>query len=162
MYYKNYKTVAHGNPNYFTTYGNGKSAARVQPGLRPNGAHRWQNYHKKPTEWASDQAAVLHYTYNRFSDLQSRRNRCNCKPTRQDVERCFILQFDRQAFLQASTSTDAELATFFKDRLVWDDAGVVSDLVKKGLLVRLYEPLVLIQALARAGAGKVGGERAGG
>lgn len=48
QYFKKYKTVSRGNPNYFITYGNGKSAARVQRGLRPNGAHRWYNYNKTP------------------------------------------------------------------------------------------------------------------
>lgn len=48
QYFKNYHTVSRGNPNYFITYGNGKSAARVQPGLRPNGAHRWYSYNKAP------------------------------------------------------------------------------------------------------------------
>ncbi len=48
QYFKNYQAVARGNPNYFITYGNGKSAARVQPGLRPNGAHRWHSYVKAP------------------------------------------------------------------------------------------------------------------
>jgi hypothetical protein len=47
-YFKEYATVARGNPNYFTAYGNGKSAARLAPGLRPNGAHRWHSYIKAP------------------------------------------------------------------------------------------------------------------
>lgn len=51
LYFKSYHAVARGNPNYFITYGNGKSAARVQPGLRPNGAHRWYSYTKAP-RWA--------------------------------------------------------------------------------------------------------------
>lgn len=42
-----------------------------------------------------EEAAVLHYTYARFSDLTSRRDRCGCKPTREDVKRCFMLEFDR-------------------------------------------------------------------
>jgi hypothetical protein len=92
LYFKSYGTVARGNPNYFITYGNGKSgeadgltfsvnldphpfscrqgtfhecyhtlidrvltpsslmpaAARVQQGMRPNGAHRWHSYVKTP------------------------------------------------------------------------------------------------------------------
>lgn len=48
LYFKSYGDVARGNPNYFTTYGNGKSAARVVDGLRPNGAHRWHNYDRNP------------------------------------------------------------------------------------------------------------------
>lgn len=41
------------------------------------------------------EAAVLHYTYPKFSDLTSRRDRCGCKPTKEDVKRCFMLEFDR-------------------------------------------------------------------
>jgi len=42
-----------------------------------------------------EEAAVLHYTYSKFSDLTSRRDRCGCKPTKEDVKRCFMLDFDR-------------------------------------------------------------------
>ena len=38
-----------------------------------------------------EEAAVLHYTYAKFSDLTSRRDRCGCKPTKEDVKRCFML-----------------------------------------------------------------------
>lgn len=48
QYFKNYKTVSKGNPNYFAAYGNGKSAARIQPKLRSNGAHRWFIYDRRP------------------------------------------------------------------------------------------------------------------
>jgi len=48
VYFGNYKDATRGNPNYFLTYGNGKSAARIQDHLRPNGAHRWHNYMKSP------------------------------------------------------------------------------------------------------------------
>lgn len=43
-----------------------------------------------------EEVAVLHYTYTKFSDLTSRRDRCGCKPTKDDVKRCFMLDFDRQ------------------------------------------------------------------
>lgn len=46
-----------------------------------------------------DEAAVLHYTYSKFSDLTSRRDRCGCKPTKDDVKRCFMLEFDRSVSL---------------------------------------------------------------
>lgn len=126
-YFGMYKESTRGNPNYFLTYGNGKSAARIQDHLRPNGAHRWHNYMKTPkygySSWRNkcsfylfifgflisliifylipfseiklEEAAVLHYTYAKFSDLTSRRDRCGCKPTREDVKRCFMLEFDR-------------------------------------------------------------------
>ncbi|CAI5946321.1 unnamed protein product [Closterium sp. NIES-65] len=63
--------AAHGNPNYFLTYGNGKSGAKMQAHLRPNGAHRWHNYMKVPKEVKLMEAAVLHFTYTQFSDLSS-------------------------------------------------------------------------------------------
>lgn len=47
-YFGMYKESTRGNPNYFLTYGNGKSAARIHDHLRPNGAHRWHNYMKTP------------------------------------------------------------------------------------------------------------------
>lgn len=46
-------------------------------------------------EVTHDTAAVLHYTFNRFADLKSRRDRCDCAPTDADAKRCFILPFDR-------------------------------------------------------------------
>lgn len=150
LYFKSYGAVARGNPNYFITYGNGKSAARVQQGMRPNGAHRWHSYVKTPKEWSSDQAAVLHYTYNRFSDLKSRRDRCDCAPTEEDAKRCFILPFDRMAFLEASLKNDKELMEWFKQRLVWDDPAVVNDLLKKGLFMRIYEPQLMIRGFLEA------------
>lgn len=146
-YFKNYHQVARGNPNYFTTYGNGKAAARMHDGVRPNGAHRWYSYVKTPKEETSDQAAVLHYTYNRFSDLKSRRDRCDCAPTEEDAKRCFILPFDRMAFLAASMKTDEELVDWFKDRLVWNDPSVVVDLLKAGLFIRAYEPQVIMRGI---------------
>lgn len=57
-YFGMYKDSVRGNPNYFLTYGNGKSAARVQDHLRPNGAHRWHNYMKTPKYDTS-----IHKTY---------------------------------------------------------------------------------------------------
>ncbi|CAL5218972.1 g727 [Coccomyxa viridis] len=149
-YFKAYHTVARGNPNYFITYGNGKSAARIQAGLRPNGAHRWYNYNKAPKEETSDEAAVLHFTYNRFDDLKSRRDRCDCAPTEEDAKRCFILPFDRMAFLAASLKTDAELLKWFRDRLIWNEPETVVDLLKNGLFVRLYEPQVVIRGFMAA------------
>ncbi|KAL2926215.1 Glycosyltransferase-like KOBITO 1 [Bienertia sinuspersici] len=105
-YFGMYKEATRGNPNYFLTYGNGKSIARIQDHLRPNGAHRWHNYMKTPNEIKFDEAAVLHYTYSKFSDLTSRRDRCGCKPTKEDVKRCFMLEFDRAGLREAGVFTN--------------------------------------------------------
>ncbi|GFZ02634.1 elongation defective 1 protein [Actinidia rufa] len=141
-YFGMYKESTRGNPNYFLTYGNGKSAARIQDHLRPNGAHRWHNYMKTPNEIKLEEAAVLHYTYAKFSDLTSRRDRCGCKPTKDDVKRCFMLEFDRAAFIIASTATEEEMLTWYREHVVWTDKAVNNKLLKKGILSRIYAPMV--------------------
>ncbi|XP_018479973.2 glycosyltransferase-like At2g41451 [Raphanus sativus] len=151
VYFGSYKDAAHGNNNYFLTYGNGKSAARIQDHLRPNGAHRWYNYKKTPNVIFLDEAVVLHYTYSRFSDLTSRHDRCGCKPTREDVKRCFMLQFDRSAFIIASTSTSEEMLQWYREHVVWTDEKIKLKLLKKGILTRIYAPMVIIQELREAG-----------
>jgi hypothetical protein len=112
-YFGLYREATRGNPNYFLTYGNGKAASRIQDNLRPNGAHRWHNYMKTPNEIKFEEAAVLHYTYTKFSDLTSRRDRCGCKPTKEDVKRCFMLEFDRAAFIIASTASQEEMRRWY-------------------------------------------------
>ncbi|CAH1430878.1 unnamed protein product [Lactuca virosa] len=54
-------------------------------------------------------------------DLKSRRDRYSCQPTKEDVKRCFMLEFDRSAFIIASTTTEEEM-------LSWT---MVSQLVKQ-------------------------------
>ncbi|KAJ6870435.1 hypothetical protein NC652_036165 [Populus alba x Populus x berolinensis] len=151
VYFGNYKEATRGNPNYFLTYGNGKSAARIQDHLRPNGAHRWHNYMKTPNEVKLDEAAVLHYTYPKFSDLTSRRDRCGCKPTKEDVKRCFMLEFDRAAFIIASTATEEEMLHWYRERIVWTDKALNLKLLRKGILTRIYAPMVIVQRLRETG-----------
>ncbi|KAF5737676.1 hypothetical protein HS088_TW13G00564 [Tripterygium wilfordii] len=151
VYFGNYREATRGNPNYFLTYGNGKSAARIQDHLRPNGAHRWHNYMKTPNEIKLDEAAVLHYTYPKFSDLTSRRDRCGCKPTKEDVKRCFMLEFDRSAFIIASTATEEEMLRWYRERVVWTDKTLNLKLLRKGILTRIYAPMVIVQGLRESG-----------
>ncbi|KAL6642605.1 hypothetical protein ACP70R_020786 [Stipagrostis hirtigluma subsp. patula] len=150
-YFGMYKEATRGNPNYFITYGNGKSAARIQDHLRPNGAHRWHNYAKSPNEIKLEEAAVLHYTYTKFSDLTSRRDRCGCKPTKEDVKRCFMLDFDRQAFIIASTASEEEMLRWYNERVVWNDKQLNLKLLRKGVLTRIYAPMVIVQGLRESG-----------
>ncbi|KAF3437384.1 hypothetical protein FNV43_RR20137 [Rhamnella rubrinervis] len=150
-YFGMYKESTRGNPNYFLTYGNGKSAARIQDHLRPNGAHRWHNYMKTPNEIKLEEAAVLHYTYAKFSDLTSRRDRCGCKPTKEDVKRCFMLEFDRSAFIIASTATEEEMLNWYREHIVWGDKDVKMKLLRKGILTRIYAPMAIIQGLRESG-----------
>ncbi|PKU71165.1 hypothetical protein MA16_Dca014790 [Dendrobium catenatum] len=150
-YFGLYKEATRGNPNYFLTYGNGKSAARIQDHLRPNGAHRWHNYMKTPNEIKLEEAAVLHYTYSKFSDLTSRRNRCGCKPTKDDSKRCFMLEFDRTAFMIASTASKEEMLRWFHEHVVWDDKQLNLKLLRKGILTRIYAPMSIIRGLRDSG-----------
>ncbi|XP_074562244.1 glycosyltransferase-like At2g41451 [Curcuma longa] len=150
-YFGMYKEATRGNPNYFLTYGNGKSAARIQDDLRPNGAHRWHNYMKAPNEIKLEEAAVLHYTYSKFSDLTSRRDRCGCKPTKGDVKRCFMLDFDRAAFIIASTATEEEMLRWYNEHVVWTDKQLNLKLLRKGILTRIYAPMAIIQSLRENG-----------
>ncbi|KAJ9685508.1 hypothetical protein PVL29_017521 [Vitis rotundifolia] len=150
-YFGMYKESTRGNPNYFLTYGNGKSAARIQDHLRPNGAHRWHNYMKTPNEIKLEEAAVLHYTYTKFSDLTSRRDRCGCKPTKEDVKRCFMLEFDRAAFIIASTATEEEMLNWYREHIVWTDKALNMKLLRKGILTRIYAPMAIIQGLRESG-----------
>ncbi|TVU31481.1 hypothetical protein EJB05_23168 [Eragrostis curvula] len=150
-YFGMYKEATRGNPNYFLTYGNGKSAARIQDNLRPNGAHRWHNYAKSPNEIKLEEAAVLHYTYTKFSDLTSRRDRCGCKPTKEDVKRCFMLDFDRAAFIIASTATEDEMLRWYNERVVWNDKQLNLKLLRKGVLTRIYAPMAIVQGLRESG-----------
>ncbi|KAJ0246766.1 Glycosyltransferase-like [Hirschfeldia incana] len=151
VYFGSYKEATRGNPNYFLTYGNGKAAARVQNHLRPNGAHRWHNYRKTPKEIKLEEAAILHYTYPKFSDLTSRRDRCGCKPTKVDVKRCFMLEFDRAAFIIASTASSEEMLQWYREHVVWTDQTLKLKLLRKGILTRIYAPMVIIQELREAG-----------
>ncbi|CAM0880553.1 unnamed protein product [Alopecurus aequalis] len=150
-YFGLYKEATRGNPNYFLTYGNGKSAARVQEHMRPNGAHRWHNYMKTPNEIKLEEAAILHYTYTKFSDLTSRRDRCGCKPTKEDVKRCFILEFDRLAFIIASTATEQEMRNWYHEHVVWTDKDTNLKLLRKGVLTRIYAPMAIIRGLKESG-----------
>lgn len=95
----------------------------------------------------SQEAAILHYTYTRFSDLKGRRDRCDCAPTEKDVERCFILPFDREAFMASSLKDEVELRKWFRERLVWDDPEVVTNMIKAGLFARISVPQVLMKHL---------------
>ncbi|GMH20179.1 hypothetical protein Nepgr_022020 [Nepenthes gracilis] len=150
-YFGHYTEATRENPNYFLTYGNGKSAARIQDHLRPNGAHRWHNYMKIPNEMRLDEAAILHYTYSKYSDLTTRRDRCGCKPTKKDVKRCFMLEFDRDAFIIASIATEQEMLRWYQDHVVWMDKALKQKLLKNGILTRIYTPMVIIQGLRESG-----------
>ena len=116
------------------------------------------------SEITSDHAAILHYVYNKYSDLKGRRDRCDCAPTEEDTRRCFMLPFDRevslredliwrkkfglwcwQAFIKSSLLSDKDLHKFFIDHLIWKNATVNFEMMKNGLLIREHTPQVLMR-----------------
>ena len=151
VYFAKYKEMTRGNPNYFLTYGNGKAAARLVPGLRPNGAHRFHNYVKAPREGKATEAAVLHYTYARFEDVRARRGRCNCGASDEEVKQCFILEFDRWVFRKASAELDDnKLRDWYREHVVWTDAAFTRGQLANGLFGRIHAPALLVAVLDAA------------
>ncbi|KAI3968180.1 hypothetical protein MKX01_018483 [Papaver californicum] len=112
---------------------------------------RWHNYMKIPNEIKLEEAAVLHYTYPKFSDLVARRDRCSCKPTTEGVKRCFMLEFDRSAFIIASTGTTEELRNWYREHVVWTDKSQNLKLLRKGILTRIYTPMSIVKGLRETG-----------
>ncbi|KAB5551744.1 hypothetical protein DKX38_009055 [Salix brachista] len=149
IYFGNHKEATRGNPNYFLTYGNGKSAARIQDHLRPNGAHRWHNYIKILDEEKLEEAAVLHYTYPKFSDLTTRCDLCGCKPTKEDVKRCSMLEFDSAVSSHAFFLR--VLIVLSRERILWTDEALKLKLLRKGILTRIYAPMVIVHGLRESG-----------
>ncbi|CAI8596785.1 unnamed protein product [Vicia faba] len=80
-----------------------------------------------------------------------RRDRCGCKPTKEDVKRCFMLEFDRSAFIIASTATEEEMLKWYNEHVVWGDKELKIKLLRKGILTRIYAPTVIIQSLRESG-----------
>jgi hypothetical protein len=153
VYFAKYKEMTRGNPNYFLTYGNGKAAARLVPGLRPNGAHRFHNYVRAPREGKAIEAAVLHFTYSRFEDVRARRGRCNCGNTDDEIALCFILEFDRWVFRKASSELDdVKLRDWYRQHVVWTDTTFSRSQLANGLFARIHAPALLVAVLDAAAA----------
>ncbi|AQK91190.1 Glycosyltransferase-like KOBITO 1 [Zea mays] len=83
-YFGLYKEATRGNPNYFLMVMGNQLQGEIK----------------------LEEAAILHYAYTKFSDLTSRRDRCGCKPTKEDVKRCIILEFDCLAIIRGLKESD--------------------------------------------------------
>ena len=149
-YMESYKLVTGENPNYFLTYGNGKSAARIQDGLRPNGAHRFHNYLKTPVEVKATEASVLHYTYTTFDDILSRKNRCDCPKDEESLKQCFILEFDRVLYTKWDELDETEMRAFYNERVVYHDEKLKAHLLSNGLYSRMYTPQIIVEGVRAA------------
>ncbi|KAL6963342.1 hypothetical protein U1Q18_047225 [Sarracenia purpurea var. burkii] len=56
-----------------------------------------------------------------------------------------------QAFIIASTATEEEMLHWYRERIVWNDKALNSKLLKKGILTRIYTPMVIVQGLRGSG-----------
>ncbi|KAF2308122.1 hypothetical protein GH714_035501 [Hevea brasiliensis] len=191
VYFGNYTNNSFGNPNYFLTYGNGKSAARIQDHLRPNGAHRWHNYMKTPKHdriyfdyvqivvlslSLEGQGLYMDFDIYLFSEsimtreafklgkhlnlfmcklgseikldellfcithtqnfrFDFKTDRCGCKPTKDDVKDVLCWN----------------LTELYRERVVWTDKSLNIKLMRKGILTRIYAPMVIVQGLRESG-----------
>lgn len=62
-----------------------------------------------------------------------------------------MLDFDRHAFIIASTASEEEMRQWYNEHVVWTDAALKQKLLKKGILTRIYAPMVIIQGLRESG-----------
>jgi len=132
------------NANFFLTYANGKSGARLHtPGLQVASPHVFGTDKGNSTQlpWRSATAAesyVLHYPFCRFEELLHKAQRNNCpyldgsdqeyKLNHTQVSLCFAMgedSFDMKAFIAARTRSPDELMAFFLQHVVAQDAGFV-------------------------------------
>jgi hypothetical protein len=147
--------IKRGNPNYFLTYANGKSIARINPKLRSNGAHRFKIRGGSPywNEVTDRNACVLHYPYTKLADL-SKNERCECHNT---SSKCFILDFDREVYekfyspslVSKVKETVIEKETreeFYNKRVVFPDRELTSKLEQIGLMQRITAPSALVRS----------------
>lgn len=179
------------NRAYLILYANGKSAARVDvPNLRSLGPHFWKGdastrwidpANKSSTsEWKdalADDALILHYAYTKVDDVAAKAGR-SCpgeeyriaalQGNRTKVKECFVIDFDLDAFMVASTGDAAAVRRFFELNMVlregarvqcrhgdaggslrWcrlsDVRGLIADLMRIGLLRREHG----VQVVAR-------------
>lgn len=94
-------------------------------------------------EETCEQAAVLHYTYNRFEDLKSRRDRCDCAPTEDDAKRCFILPFDRSVSWLIWTHLMPLSPLFREQNINQSSPDVVQSSTSAALMLRKQQPIVI-------------------
>ncbi|KAJ8565531.1 hypothetical protein K7X08_008107 [Anisodus acutangulus] len=59
-----------------------------------------------------------------------------------------MLEFDRSAFIIASTATEDEM---YREHVVWTDKTVNLKLLRKGILTHIYAPVVIVQGLRESG-----------
>ncbi|GMH41555.1 hypothetical protein BSKO_09465 [Bryopsis sp. KO-2023] len=171
------------NKSFLVLYANGKSAVRVDAeGARQLGPHyfkgndseRWKTPENPMGEWrdkVSNTSYLLHYAYSQLSDVEQKAHR-SCPPeyveaaikgNKAKVQSCFVIDFDRDAFLAASVG---EHEDFFFSRMVLSEGARIKCrnartkgwclvknveyfkalLLKTGLIRRVREPQQILRS----------------
>ena len=153
----------------FNFYSNGKSAARVRPGLVPDGVHR---FHKtrfpRADQWhiaagppaverVIADARILHYAccgFDAFHQKYRILGRFDDRWFGRIDIRNSIGDFHLQARDVVATGDVEAARTFYRERAMLRDPAAISALIEAGLLVRIEQPADQLEAAddARAGA----------
>lgn len=142
-------------PNGFLFYSNGKGAARVRPGLVPDGVHRFHRTRFPRAEQAADAAGppaverviadcrVLHYACCGFAALAAKYRILGGFSDRWfdrvDIRES-IGDFHLAARDVVATGDDERARSFYRERAMLDDPSLIAALLDAGLLVRIDGP----------------------
>jgi len=127
--------------NYFLGYGNGKSAARVVPGLLPSGVHEFTTTpaHAE-TLSCSGGPVVLHYNHCGFENYERKYRRLGA-----DNWLGVPIPFDFYRKSRSQAGNRDGLSSLYRREVLIDDPGVVQQLIDRGILTRIEGPTNLLR-----------------
>jgi hypothetical protein len=148
---------------FFLFYSNGKAAARVRPGLVPDGVHRFHKtrYPRRgqeaiaagpaPVERVSGDCRVLHYACCGLAAFTEKYRVLGHFGDRWfgnvDIRRA-IGGFHTAARDVVATGDDARIRAFYRERAMLDDPAKIHALIDAGVLERIDAPARALQASA--------------
>jgi Glycosyl transferase family 2 len=142
-------------PNFFLFYSNGKSAARLRPGLVPDGVHRFgaRSYprpgqkalpaHAPQRERVVSDCRILHYAccgYANFRDKYRILGQFSDRWFGRVDIRDSIGDFHLLARDIVATGDEGRARQFYREHAVIEDQGAITELIQAGLLVRVDGP----------------------
>ena len=151
-------------PQFFLFYSNGKSAARVRPGLVPDGVHRFharrfprpgQSSPASPpgVERVVGDARILHYAccgYENFRDKYRILGTFADKWFAKVDIRGSIGDFHLGARDVVATGNEALARQYYRERAMISDPPLIDALIAAGLLSRIEDPAAFLNRAAQA------------
>jgi hypothetical protein len=140
---------------FFLFYSNGKAAAKVRPGLVPDGVHRFHRTRyprpgqeaiaagPPPVERVSGDCRVLHYAccgLDAFADKYRVLGRFDDRWFGSVDIRRAIGEFHTAARDVVATGDEAAIRTFYRERAMLDDRDKIDALIAAGVLQRIDGP----------------------